>query len=115
MKLSFTKILKIYNYLLSLSRHLVQKGTYTLLKGLVTEAATVTVFKISVLFFQEQPFYNFPGGSYLFVEQTCFVPGGSNVLRTCTNFPGGFIEQTCFFKEVLSVCQTDLIISSNRY
>ena len=40
-------------------------------------------------------------------------PGGSNVLRTDTNFPGGFIEKTCFFEEVLSVRRTDLIFSLN--
>ena len=51
------------------------------------------------VFFQEQPFYNFPGGSYyLFVEPTYFFPGGSNVLRTDTNFPGGFIETDMFFQ-----------------
>ena len=71
--------------------------------------------KISVLFFQEQPFYNFPGGSicssnrhkfskrfHLFVEQTWIFQEGLYVLRTDTNFPGGLIEKTCFFKEVLS-------------
>ena len=43
-------------------------------------------------------------------------PGESiYVLRTDTNFPGGLIEKTCFFKEVLSVRRTDLIVSSNRY
>ena len=28
------------------------------------------------------------------------------VLQTDTNFPGGLIEKTCFFKEVLSIRQT---------
>ena len=84
--------------------------------------------KISVLFFQEQPFYNFPGGYIcssnrhefsrrvnLFVEQTRIFQEGLYVLRTDTNFQGGLFEKTCFFKEVLSVRRTDLIISSNRY
>ena len=31
-----------------------------------------------------------------------------------TNFPGGFVEQRCFFKEGLSVRRTDIVISSNR-
>ena len=91
------------------------------------EASIETVFENNyVLFFQEQPFYNFPGGSicssnrhefsrtvYLFVEQTWIFQEGLHVLRTDTNFPGGLIKKTCFFKEVLSVRQTDLIISSN--
>ena len=121
--------------------------------------------KISVLFFQEQPFYNFPGGSicssnrhefsrrvHLFVEQKWIFQEGLYVLWTDTNFLGGLIEKTCFFqespsvrrtemnfpggsicslnrhefsrrayrkdmffKEVLSVRRTDLIISSSRY
>ena len=84
--------------------------------------------KISVLFFQEQPFYNFPGGYIcssnrhefsrrvnLFVEQTHIFQEGLYVLRADTNFPGGLFEKTCFFQEVLSVRRTDLIISSNRY
>ena len=46
----------------------------------------------------------------MFVEQTCFFQEGLYyVLRTDTNFPGGFIELTRFFlKEGLSVCRTDL-------
>ena len=60
--------------------------------------------KISVLIFQEQPFYNFPGVSicssnrqefsrrvYMFFEQTRIFQEGLS------------IEKTCFFKEVLSV------------
>ena len=54
-----------------------------------SEAATETVFKISFLFRQEQPFYNFPGCSsyihffssrvYMFFEQTrIFQEGLSN-------------------------------------
>ena len=31
---------------------------------------------------------------------------GPSVRRTDTNFPGGLIEKTCFFKKVLSVRQT---------
>ena len=76
--------------------------------------------KISVLFFQEQPFYNFPGGYIcssnrhefsrrvnLFVEQTRIFQEGLYVLRTDTNFPGGLFEKTCFF-------QGGSICSSNR-
>ena len=48
--------------------------------------------KISVLFFQEQPFYNFPGGM-------------DPVLRTDMNFPGGLIERT----------RGGSICSSNRF
>ena len=73
--------------------------------------------KISVLFFQEQPFYNFPRGSicssnrhefsrrfHLFVEQTWIFQEGLYVLWTDTNFPGGLIEKTCFFMKVLGGC-----------
>ena len=75
--------------------------------------------KISVLFFQEQPFYNFPGWSicssnrhefsrrvHLFVEQTWISQEGLYVLRTDTNFPGGFIEKTCFFQRG-SICSSN--------
>ena len=57
--------------------------------------------KISVLFFQEQPFYNFPGGSICSSNRH--------------EFSRRLIEKTCFFKEDLSVCRTDLFISSNTY
>ena len=46
---------------------------------------------------------NFPGGSGLYV------------LRTDTNFPGGLIEKTRFFKEVLSVHRTDTNFPRNPY
>ena len=42
-----------------------------------------------------------------------FFSGGSICLSNI-NFPGGFIEQTCFFKEGLSVRRKDFIISTNR-
>ena len=84
--------------------------------------------KISVLFFQEQPFYNFPEGSicssnrhefsrrvHLFVEQTWIFQEGLYVLRTDMNFPGGLIEKTRFFKEVLSVHRTDTNFPRNPY
>ena len=53
--------------------------------------------KISVLFFQEQPFYNFPGGSIYSSNRHVFSRRVYNVLRTDTNFPGRFVEKTCFF------------------
>ena len=52
-------------------------------------------FKISVLIFQEQPFYNLPGGSIIFFERACF-------------FPGDFIEQTFYFQG-LSVREQSLL------
>ena len=70
--------------------------------------------KLSVLFFQEQPFYNFLGGFICSSNRHEFFQKGLYVLRTDTNFPGGLIEKICFFKEVLSVRRTDLIISSNQ-
>ena len=42
-----------------------------------------------------------------------FFSGGSICLSNI-NFPGGFIEQTCFFKEGLSVRRKDFIILTNR-
>ena len=55
-------------------------------------------FKISLFFFSRSNLLQFClWKTCLFVEQTCF-------------FPGGFLEQTCFF-ECLSVRRTDLIIS----
>ena len=41
-----------------------------------------------------------------------FFPGDLYVLGTDTNFPVGFIEQTCFFKKVLSVRR--MFVESHR-
>ena len=71
-------------------------------------------YKISVLFFQEQPFYNFPGGSICSSNRHCFSRRVYNVHRTDTNFLRGFNKNSCFFKEIQSVCRTDHIISSDR-
>ena len=68
-----------------------------------------TVFQMSVLFFQEQPFYNFPEGVYLFVEETCSFQAGLYVHRANTNFSEGFIEQT------LLSHQTDTNFPRNPY
>ena len=85
---------------------------------LLSEAATETVFKISVLFFQEQPFYNFSGGSnrlsnrhdfsrrvYIFVEQTLLSH------RKDTNFPQNsylVLEHIRIFLEPLFSHRTDI-------
>ena len=72
--------------------------------------------KISVLFFQEQPFYNFPGTCPFVPRTDMNFPGGSKCSSNRYEFSrtvGGLIEKTCFFKEV-SVHRTDLIFSSNR-
>ena len=64
-------------------------------------------FKLSVLFFQEQPFYNFPGES---ICSSSFVRS-SSIFRRATPLKGKrhgklmmtmmmvylFVEQTCFF------------------
>ena len=58
---------------------------------------------------QKQPPKQFSKISVLFSRSNLFkiLQEGPFVRRTDMNFPGGFIEKTCFFKEVLS----DLIIS----
>ena len=86
-------------------------------------------FKISVLFFQEQPFYNFPGGSICFSNRheffkrvyrtNMFFQGGSHLFveqtflshRTNTNFPRNpylVLEDIRIFQEPLFSHQTDI-------
>ena len=100
-------------------------------RKLFSEAATKTVFKISVLFFQEQPFHNFPGGSifssnrhkfsgrvYLFVEQTLLSQ------RKDTNFPRNtylviehirIFQEPLFSLEQISIFQEPLFSFRSRY
>ena len=85
----------------------------------ITETA-----KISVLFFQEQPFYNFSRVSIYLSNRHVFSRRVYNyVLRTDTNFPGRFIEQHVFFKEGLYLFvkrkllshRTDINFAKNPY
>ena len=73
---------------------------------------------MSVLFFQEEPFYNFSGGFYLFVDQTLLS------YRTDTNFssnPYLVLEHICIFQGLLIFYRTYTnfpgasVFSSNRY
>ena len=77
-------------------------------------------FKISVLFFQEQPFYNFPGGSicvYLFVKQTCFLQAGGSIMffELTQIFQKCLSNRHVFSKMVYLFVEQTLIISSNTY
>ena len=67
---------------------------------------------------QKQPPRQSPKYLFFYSRSNLFIifqDGLDNVLRTDTNFPGGFIKKTCFFKEGLSVGRTDLIFFLNRY
>ena len=78
--------------------------------------------KISVLFFQEQPFYNH---NFHIFQEGPFI--WSSNRHEFSRRVYKFFEQTQIFQEglskkhvflrrfYLSVCRTDLIISSNRY
>ena len=71
-----------------------------------TEAATKTVFENICSFFQEQPFYNFPGGFICFSNRQEFSRRASiclSVRRTDMNFSGSILfEQKQIFEEGLS-------------
>ena len=76
-------------------------------------------FKISVLFFQEQPFYNFPGGYICPLNRHVFFQKGLSICQRDMFFPGESIILCSSNRHKFSrrVCRTDndLIISSNRY
>ena len=77
-----------------------------------TKAAT-EFFKISV-FFQEQPFYSFPGGSICLSNRHVFFPGGSTCSSNRHEFSRKVYRTDLFFQEGSICLLSRPYISSNR-
>ena len=79
----------------------------------ITEAVTdtKTVFQNICSFFPGATCLQFFKSVYLFVEQTCFFQEMLYVLQTDTNFPGRFIEQNVFFQEGLYLFVKQTLLS----
>ena len=79
----------------------------------ITEAVTdtKTVFQNICSFFPGATCLQFFKSVYLFVEQTCFFQEMLHVLQTDTNFPGRFIEQNVFFQEGLYLFVKQTLLS----
>ena len=119
--LNITK--KIYSIIIiMILKHEFNEVSYVLL---IQKQPSRRYFKISVLFFQEQPFYNFPGESIYSLKrhvfsrkQTCFFQGS---FICSSNRPYYFIEQILISQKPLFSPRTHTnfprasIFSSNRY
>ena len=83
---------------------------------LLTEAATETIFQNICYFFQEQPFYNFPGGSICTSNHRHKF--SRRVYRTDMFFQEGSIcssNRTCYLIEQILIFPETLIYFLNTY
>ena len=82
----------------------------------ITVTDTKTVFQNICSFFPGATCLQFFKSVYLFVEQTCFFPGDAICSSNRHKFSRKIYRTKCFFPGgSISVRQTDIIISSNRF